>query len=545
MGWIPLRAFLGIPAALTGKGIRIAVVDGDFPAHPDIASSGSRTTLLVYASDADPRPVRLEAGIGPWPTGPHALWAAAAAAGSGARSGGFYDGAAPEAELVLVAGWSRGRERSPQVEQSNALRWVRDHGREFGVRGVLAAIAGEYDAGLLPWQADPLRVLCEEIADVGLLVVAGVGNQTDRACMVTQAAAPSCFAVGGVVIPTKGDAGRAAPHHSCRGTTFEGKWVPNILAPAENLVLPWGDEAAMRDHAYAGLDVLPTGYARQEGTSFAGPIALGAAACVWQSHPEWSAQQVKAALLSTVSHRPQWAPLGAGLFSVSAAVGAMPVDDGREVEAYRRWRTWRRRPVEERLQAVHAVTPTTSLDALLSFLPEGLPPEADTVIRPLLDHPDFRLRTGALTVLTATGNAPTARQLIALLGDDSANVRFAALCCLSRHPAHWPEAPSALLDRFADPCFDVRESAFRLAGRIGAPCFVAPLVAGLAGDTREGRIANFGARRDALRAITGREFPPHPPWQPGGCPYSERTHRARLGVATRWNAWLDARDTER
>ena len=43
--------------------------------------------------------------------------------------------------------------------------------------------------------------------------------------------------------------------------------TPVVLAPAENLVLP------SQDH--------PSGHDRVQGTSFAGPIVLGAAACVW------------------------------------------------------------------------------------------------------------------------------------------------------------------------------------------------------------------------------------------------------------------------
>lgn len=44
---VGIREFLRAPAQVTGKGVRIAVVDGGFPAHPDIASDGCRDVFLV------------------------------------------------------------------------------------------------------------------------------------------------------------------------------------------------------------------------------------------------------------------------------------------------------------------------------------------------------------------------------------------------------------------------------------------------------------------------------------------------------------------
>ena len=88
--WPTLRDFLGVPDELTGKGIRIAVVDGDFPSHPDITTNEQRTTYKVMVMESEPQPKVFEAEPGPWKGGAHGLWAAAAAAGSGAESQGLY-----------------------------------------------------------------------------------------------------------------------------------------------------------------------------------------------------------------------------------------------------------------------------------------------------------------------------------------------------------------------------------------------------------------------------------------------------------------------
>lgn len=44
MTWPSIREFLQIPKELTGKNVGIAVIDGSFPNHPDIAANEHRNT---------------------------------------------------------------------------------------------------------------------------------------------------------------------------------------------------------------------------------------------------------------------------------------------------------------------------------------------------------------------------------------------------------------------------------------------------------------------------------------------------------------------
>lgn len=64
------------------------------------------------------------------------------------------------------------------------------------------------------------------------------------------------------------------PYHGCPGITFEGKRIPEILAPAENVVLPLPFQSTDKyeNHYTAPFDKLPYGYARTEGISYAAPI---------------------------------------------------------------------------------------------------------------------------------------------------------------------------------------------------------------------------------------------------------------------------------
>ena len=539
MTWPTVRQFLQVPPALTGKGVAIAVIDGDFPAHPDIATNTTRRSFVVQALEPGARPVPLTAESGPWSHGAHSLWAAAAAGGSGALCGGRYAGIAPEADLYLIRHWSPERPQDRVRDHAAALRWVLHNHQEYSIRGVLTALAGQRDTGLLPWQTDLWRVLCEELAEAGVLVVAGAGNMTDFTCRMSEAAAPSVLAVGGVVIPADGDAGKAPAYHGCRGVTFEGTWVPQVLAPAENIVLPWGSDEMRRGHVYAGIDRLPEGYARTEGTSFAGPIALGAAACIWQAHPEWTAHQMQAAILHTASRQPQWAALRAGLVSVADAVAAVPGAAMPSVAGpYARWRAWRQESVEDRLLVMGGADAGRATEAVLSFLPDALPTVALPLVRSLARHRAPRLRTAALCALATRPGDLTVDDVLPMVGDGEPGVRMAALDALDRCPHVWNEAVPSLIETIRDPSADVAYWAIRLAGRLRHPDAVVPLIAGLEADAREGRIACFGARCLALTALTGQEFPLDPPWRDGNCPYAEERRQARLGIAARWQASL-------
>ncbi|MBI3973094.1 MAG: S8 family serine peptidase [Chloroflexi bacterium] len=580
--WPTIRRFLRVPEHLTGRGVCIALVDGSFTSHPDVASNQTRTTFLVNTAESRPRPQRLEPTPGPdWFGGAaHGTWAAAAAAGSGALADGVYTGVAPEADLFLVAGWAPGRPHATAEEDRVAsLEWVRRHHREYGIRAVLTSHMNRISP-LLPWQLDPQRRVAEALAAEGVLVVAGTGNMVDATCGVSLAMAPSALAVGGVMIPEHrahrklafspddspqpaatgaidgidgidggDDFERAAPYHGCHGTLFEGKWVPQVLAPAENLVLPYLSLRAekLRAHFYAEVDahVVPMGYARTEGASFSGPVVLGAAACVWQAHPEWQAEQVMAALVQTAIHRPQWAALRAGLISIPDAIAATPApfDEERHTYPHARWQAWRQRPVGVRLRAVRAVQEgdvEAGLQALLSFLPEPAPDEAPESARGLVTHDDFRLRTAALCVLATQPAALSGALLLQGLHDTDPQVRTAALHALARRPDLWGDLTPALADAVNDPHVDVRYQALRLALDVHNSRLVPALIAGLDDDLRLGTL-NFFARCRALTAITEVEIPQQPPWTFGECHYSERRRQARQDMAAAWRDWLAVR----
>ena len=542
--WPTLRDFLGVPDEFTGKGVRIAVVDGDFPSHPDITTNGQRTTYKVMVMEPEPQPKVFEAEPGPWKGGAHGLWAAAAAAGSGAESQGLYRGIAPEADLFLVAEYFPGQSQDPEGRYAahiKALEWVRDNWSKYEIRTVLSAKKLGIDSSLLPWQTEPIRVLCEEIAAAGVLVMAGSGNTSDRTAGVTEPAAPSVLSVGGIVISPDGDLDQAEAFPGSRGTTFEGKWIPEILAPAENVVLPHGTDEEIENHFYDKIDDLPRRYARTLGTSFSGPIALGAAACVWQAHPSWTALDMKTALIASSIKRPQWSNLRAGLVSVEGAL-AMEATEHRTAPVtspYQIWSEWRKSSVEYRMDQLSVSDSEQVKDIILSFVGDAIPDAALGPIGENLNHPKPEVRAAALCTLASKTSEVNPDYIEEGLRDVSPIVRSAAVHLLQKCPALWSECGASLSVLFNDTNLDVRYVSLHLARKIAHPRFAKEIASGLEEDAHMGRISNFAARRDALEAITGHRLPDRPPYYMHGQKYySDARRDARVDLARRWEDWL-------
>lgn len=540
--WPSLREFLRVPRELTGKDIRIAVIDGEFPRHPDISTDDRRTSYLVPGmSDPDAQPEVFEAEPGPWKGGWHALCAAAAAGGSGAESGGRYTGLAPEADLFLVAMYSREPGWDGERAHIKAMEWVRANWRKYEIRGVLSSRKSQIGSGVLPWQTDRRRVLCEELVDQGLFVVSGSGNRPDETTAIAEAAAPSVLSVGGVAIPPVGDPSCARIYAGCRGTTFEGKWVPEILAPAQNVVLPHRNDEEIETHYFGEMDDLPVRYARTNGTSFSGPALLGAAACVWQAHPNWSAREMKSVLTASALKSREWTVLRAGLVSVSDAVaGGAPMAERRPAKSpFQVWSSLQRGSVEHRLSLFESGDAGEVRDTILSFIGDEFPQRAARAVRRHTRHPEAGVRAASLCALAAGEPSLVHSDCISgALRDVSPVVRMAGVYLLTRRSDLWSECRESLPDCFDDPSLDVRIESLHLARKMAYPGFVERIASGLEEDARMGRIANFAARRDALEAITGQRLPLHPPYKSGQLSQGDALRVARVYLACRWMDWL-------
>ena len=485
-----------------------------------------------------------EAEPGPWKGGWHALCAAAAAGGSGAESGGLYTGVAPEADLFLMARYPREKGWSEEEAQIRALEWVGANWRKYEIRGVMSAKKSLIGSSLLPWQTDRRRILCEELVDQGLFVVSSSGNRPDETTAVAETSAPSVLSVGGVAIPPNGNPDHARIYPGCRGTTFDGKWVPEILAPAQNVVLPHRNDEEIDTHYYGKMDALPARYARTNGTSFSGPALLGVAACVWQAHPDWTAGEMKSALVSSALKSRAWTDLRAGLVAVCDAVdGGVPMAEPKSVKRpIRVWSSLRRESVEGRLDRLKSRNPDEIRDAILSYIGDDFPKRVARAVREHTRHPDAGVRAASLCALAGgprdcIGSDDVRRTF----SDTSIRVRMAGVYLLTQRSDLWSECRESLADCFDDPSLDVRIESLHLARKMAFPDSVERIASGLEEDARLGRIANFAARRDALEAITGQQLPARPPFKFGQPSQGDARRVARVELALRWMDWLTVR----
>jgi serine protease AprX len=346
-----------------------------------------------------------------------------------------------------------------------------------------------------------------------------------------------------VVVPAEGSGHDAGPYHGCRGTTFEGKWTPEVLAPAENLVLPFLPGEYLEQHVGAGVDDVPPGYARTEGTSHAGPIILGAAACLWQAHPDWTALQVRRALVATARRQPGWRSLRAGLVDVEAAA-RWPTDPAPTSTRtpYQRYADWRGHSASTRISAARADDGSEAVEALLSFLPDQVTDEVGAACADLLRQGSPWRTAAALCALAARPDHIDAEVLRPHMLDANVHVRAAALHAVRAAPQVWGPLATDVARRLADPDPDVCQAAAALAADVQDTRLLEPLVDGLAEDVRRRWLSCFAARITALERLTGVAFRPEPDWRFGECPYEEHSWRARAGVAASWRLWLSLPD---
>ncbi len=180
-------------------------------------------------------------------------------------------GLATGAEFLLARTEIR---REPLAEEKYwlaAAEWADRHGADI-INSSLGYVFHRY----FPEEMDGKTSLVARAASLaarkGMLVVNSAGNQGNDEhwrIVVTPADVDSVLSVGALEYPSM----LKAPYSSV-GPTADGRMKPNVSAIG-NIVA-------------AGRRRIAT----PQGTSFAGPLIAGFAACLWQLYPDWNNMQV-------------------------------------------------------------------------------------------------------------------------------------------------------------------------------------------------------------------------------------------------------------
>ncbi|MFD8890662.1 S8 family serine peptidase [Streptomyces sp. NPDC059566] len=251
-------------AGYDGKGTKVAVLDtGTDLDHPDLAGRVSASKNFTDSdTDADRQG--------------HGTHTISTVGGSGAASGGAKKGVAPGAELL-----------SGKVLNDGGYgldSWI-IAGMEWAVEAKADVVSMSLGDPSQTACDDPLAAAAERLSQQGPLFVIAAGNSGPGNNTVSSpGCAPSVLTVGAV------DRDDTTAAFSSRGPAgLRHTLKPEIAAPGVGI----SAAAAGGRGVYA--------YQSMSGTSMATPHVAGAAAVVKQRHPDWTGQQIKAALVGSAN----------------------------------------------------------------------------------------------------------------------------------------------------------------------------------------------------------------------------------------------------
>ncbi|WP_103503805.1 MULTISPECIES: S8 family serine peptidase [unclassified Streptomyces] len=255
-------------AGYDGDGVTVAVLDTGLDAgHGDFDGKIRDTADFTGEGGGD--------------TDGHGTHVASTAAGSGARSDGTYRGVAPGADLLVgkVLG-----------ERGGLDSWILE-GMEWAVEegaSIVNMSLGSYAMG----GYDPLVEAVDQLSqEHGTLFVIAAGNDGPEPGSVgSPGLAASALTVGAV------DADDLIADFSSAGPPLgEAAVKPDISAPGVDIAAAAAAGSRME---LIGAPVTD-GYTAISGTSMATPHVAGAAALLLQKNPEWTGEQLKAALVGS------------------------------------------------------------------------------------------------------------------------------------------------------------------------------------------------------------------------------------------------------
>jgi subtilisin family serine protease len=279
---------VGAPAAWqaghTGAGTTVAVLDTGYdPKHPDLSG------IVKNEKDFTGEGIVDKEG--------HGTHVASTIAGRG----GKYTGVAKGADLMIGKVCQTGGCTFDAILAG--MQWAADSGAKVVNMSLGSQQAGD-GTGLLDTAVNRLS------AEKGTLFVVASGNYGQRELVSSPASADAALAVASV---SKQDKYSTFSNPGPRLADNAAK--PDIAAPGEDIVAARA-EGTLEDRAVDG------NYARLTGTSMATPHVAGAAAILAAQHPDWTGQQIKAALMGSAN--PIDATIyqqGAGRLDVARAAG--------------------------------------------------------------------------------------------------------------------------------------------------------------------------------------------------------------------------------
>jgi serine protease AprX len=291
-------------AGITGAGVGIAVIDSGVTPSADFG------TRLVQVR-LDGQDGSLDDTVG------HGTLVAGVAAGQSAD--GRFIGIAPGATVYAL-----NVNRPDGVRTSDvitALKWVFDNAHAYNIR-VLNLSLGETVTS--SYKDSPLDLAVERLWASGVFVDVAAGNRGKDQIDYAPANDPLVLTVGAFdTRDTNGPGDDMLAPWSSYGKTMDGFNKPELVAPGRHVAAMLATGSTYESIAPAA-NRLTGGYVSANGTSFAAPQVAGAAAIILQAHPDYSADNVKWALIAKDGAKPKNSNVGALSLSSSYNLAGAP-----------------------------------------------------------------------------------------------------------------------------------------------------------------------------------------------------------------------------
>lgn len=274
--------------ALTGKGVKIAIIDTGIHPHQDLA--GRITDFADFINN------RTE----PYDDNGHGTHCAGDACGNGSASSSKYAGPAPEASLVGVKVLDKIGSGSLETVMEGVdwcMQYNQDHPNDK--IDIISMSLGSTAQPFSKENDDPMVQIVEEAWNSGITVCAAAGNEGPDAQTIASPGISNLVITVGALDDRNTSENKEddeAAGFSSRGPTIYGETKPDILAPGVNIVslrspgsyLDKIQKSARVDNDYFMLS----------GTSMATPICAGIAALIKQDNPNLTPQDIKDLLKS-------------------------------------------------------------------------------------------------------------------------------------------------------------------------------------------------------------------------------------------------------
>jgi serine protease AprX len=281
---------------ITGRGVTVAVLDTGVAPHPDL-----KGRLLAFHDE-------IAGHTECYDDHGHGTSVSGVVGGDGRLSRGVIQGIAPEVQIVGIKVLDAEGYGSESAIVAG-VQWAIENKDRYNIRVLNLSLGTLVNRS---WRDDPQAQAIEAATRAGILCCAAAGNSGPFPGTIdTPGLAPGALTVGAMddgKTPWRFD--DRIPGFSARGpTAVDGLAKPDVVAPGTGIM------TASSGGSYHFVS----------GTSMAAPVASGAAALLFQAHPEATPDQVKAALKDTA--RPIWGfpeeAQGQGVIDVEAALARL------------------------------------------------------------------------------------------------------------------------------------------------------------------------------------------------------------------------------